>query len=350
MEPRLSLRDLSHEQILKLQADHEGSIIFPNVSPKDLGGWKKKHPQVIESTKIRHEYNFLTGSLVIKCMPMATHDSLQTFFNGTVLLSLSEKFGMSQTLSLVTVGSGTSDWTGSSEKLPDAYVKLPGAEFPSVVCEAGWAEGHEELMNDARLWLLHTDGQTRIVLVVSFTENTLKHSLQAANEEPEEEVRPHGSTSEEETVVDSIDGATNLNDLANNLMDLNRRDKLRQPLVGNLSATLHVYRANEDGRDIVQSFEATLLPQPVVDGGGPKEFGITMEELLGDSVPEGQDPGDRIMFCLENLRDFIRRSIPDTERVRATRRAKKLLRMAGVWEEEETFAQSKRRCRNPPGA
>ncbi|RPB00579.1 hypothetical protein L873DRAFT_1805039 [Choiromyces venosus 120613-1] len=56
------------------------------------------------------------------------------------------------------------------------------------------------------------------------------------------------------------------------------------------------------------------------------------------------------MFCLEELGDFISHSIPDTECVRATRHAKKLLHMAGVWEEEETFAQSKWRRLNPSGA
>ncbi|CUS07195.1 unnamed protein product [Tuber aestivum] len=189
-------------------------------------------------------------------MPLATHDSLQSFFNETVLLSLGEKLGVSQATRLVTVGSGTTftgfegDWTGSSEKLPDAYVKLRDAEFPRVVCEAGWAEGHGKLMDDARLWLLHTDGQTRIVIIVSFTESTIKHSLQASNKQPEEETQPHKSMSEEETVVDSIDSTTNLNDLAKKLIDLDRRDELRQPLVSSLRATLHVYRASKDGRDI----------------------------------------------------------------------------------------------------
>jgi len=63
MEVPLSLRDLSAERILKLQADHEGSIIFPSVTPKDLHGWKEKHPQVIEGAKIRHEYSFLTNEM-----------------------------------------------------------------------------------------------------------------------------------------------------------------------------------------------------------------------------------------------------------------------------------------------
>ncbi|PWW76377.1 hypothetical protein C7212DRAFT_343573 [Tuber magnatum] len=113
---------------------------------------------------------------------------------------------------------------------------------------------------------------------------------------------------------------------------------------------MHVYRASKDGQDIEQSFGATLLPDPDVDRGDPKEFGVTIEDLLGDSLPKGQDPGDCIMFCLDGLQEFISRSIPSTERVRAAKRAKKLTVKAGVWEEEERFAQSKRRCPNPSGA
>ncbi|PWW75894.1 hypothetical protein C7212DRAFT_321699 [Tuber magnatum] len=56
------------------------------------------------------------------------------------------------------------------------------------------------------------------------------------------------------------------------------------------------------------------------------------------------------MFSLEGLRNHIGESIPHTERVRAAHRAENLLRAAGVWEEQETFAQSKRRRLNPSRA
>ena len=140
------------------------------------------------------------------------------------------------------------------------------------------------------------------------------------------------------------DKSTNYKGLVKMLLDLNRQGKLEQPLVGSLKATVYIYRASEDGKDIMESFRATVLPPPPA-GEGPKEFGVTMGELLGDSVPEGQDPADAIMFDLEGLEDFITRSIPGTERLRACCRAKKLMIAAGVWEEKETFSQSKRRRR-----
>lgn len=218
------------------------------------------------------------------------------------------------------------------------------AEFPTVVCEAGWAETHEELREDARLWLLHTGGQTKVVIVLSFSENNANSPLQAANEESEDE---------EQTVVEGINESTNLNDLARKLTELNRDRKLRQPLVGSLEATLYVYRATEDSSDITESFRATVLPRPPAETGVPKEFGLTMEDLLGDAVPEDQDPGDLIMFSLEGLQRFVSASIPRTDRIRAFDRAKRLMVEAGVWEEKVTFGQAKREAKrrrlNPPG-
>ena len=42
----------------------------------------------------------------MECSPMAMHNSVQSFFSGTVFGSLFEKLGVSQTMGLVAVGSG----------------------------------------------------------------------------------------------------------------------------------------------------------------------------------------------------------------------------------------------------
>ena len=67
---------------------------------------------------------------------------------------------------------------------------------------------------------------------------------------------------EEKMVVDSIDGTTSFHDLATRLLDLNHQGKLRKPLVGDLTATVHIYKANKDRTEIEESFKATLLPPP----------------------------------------------------------------------------------------
>ncbi|PUU74097.1 hypothetical protein B9Z19DRAFT_1196481 [Tuber borchii] len=292
IEPVMDIRDLTPDRILKLQAKYEGVRIFQNVSPKDLSDWKDRYPEAIENPKIRIEYNFLSKSLAIKCNLLATQAALQIFFNSTVLLSLREKIEVSEMRKRVTVGSGTTfigfkgNWTWVSEKLPDAYIQLQNA-LPALGAEAG-------------------DDQ---------------------------------ASQDEKTVIDSIDEAIKLNDLAEKLIELNQAGQLSSPLVGKLGATIYGYRASEDGLDIVSSFQETLLPQKEADRGILTDFLLTMRDLLSESLPEGQDPGERITLSLAILVEFIERLIPHTEHFRAYRRAETLLRKAGVWgEEEEIFA------------
>ncbi|PWW79773.1 hypothetical protein C7212DRAFT_340495 [Tuber magnatum] len=239
------------------------------------------------------------------------------------------------------------DWSGSSEKLPDAYIKLRGTKFPEVVCEAGWAETHKDLVDDARLWLLHTGGETKVVIVLSFTETNTGNTLETENEIVGAQMGKGRKRTAEEMMIESIDALTNFNELAQRLTDLNQQAKLRKPLVRDLKATLHVYPACENRKDIIEVFGTTVVPSPSVDAGEPREFGITLKDVLGDRVPEDQDPMDRIIFSLPELKEFATDSLLDTEGFRATRRAKKLMKETGVWEDKETFAQYKRRRYDP---
>lgn len=50
-------------------------------------------------------------------------------------------------------------------------MKLLGPGFPTVVCKAEWSEKHTALMDDAHIWLLHTEGRTCLEIVVLFTES-----------------------------------------------------------------------------------------------------------------------------------------------------------------------------------
>ncbi|KAG0638986.1 hypothetical protein HOY80DRAFT_1046509 [Tuber brumale] len=376
---------LSVEEIFRLQDTIEGQLKLNGISSEEVNKWERKHPGVMENQKIRQEYNFLTQSFIIKCSPLPTHEALAQFFTESIHGSLFEQFGAKEARGLVRVSSGMSftgfsgDICGKSVKIPDAYAKLPGARFPTVVCEAGWSEKFEALLDDARLWLLHTSGQTRAVILVSFTESYAGSSPELGNNEPEVEKdipeMGKGKTmmgvendqlgggcekdaeepvalSEEQIVLESIDETTGYHALAARLLDLNRQGKLKEPLVGTLGATVHVYKACEEGKEIKESFMATLLPPPEGDleppvGNLEKEersgFGVELVDLLGDNVPMGHDPKNKVMFSLKELEKFVGTSLPETEERRSFARAVKLLRAAGQWEERESWAQSKRR-------
>lgn len=88
------------------------------------------------------------------------------------------------------------------------------SQFPTIVCEAGWAETEEELREDARLWLQHTGGQTKVVIVVSFSEKRNRPSaLQAQAANGGESGDGEESGDEERATVEGINEKTNLNEL-----------------------------------------------------------------------------------------------------------------------------------------
>ncbi|KAG0136173.1 hypothetical protein HOY82DRAFT_625775 [Tuber indicum] len=233
------------EVILTLQEENEGRLDWAGVSPEDADRWESLHPEVIENDEIRQEYNFLNGSF--------------------------ENFKV------------TGDFCGKSKKIPDAYIMLPDADSPTVICETGWSEKRAALMDDARLWILHADGQTRLVIIVVFTEGDTKSSPkvelvakgpavenerqtgggiekpvvggdvpEVPGEEPE--VESEGLEVKNallKMVVDSIDETTNYHDLVARLQELNHQGKLRKLLVGNLGATVYNYKANKVFNNIV---------------------------------------------------------------------------------------------------
>jgi len=197
-------------------------------------------------------------------------------------------------------------------------------------------------MDDARLWLLCTGGETKIVIMLSFTE-TKTRSNPVAESESENDTTDRDSQTEEQKVIGAIDESTKTIDLAQTLQDLNEQAKLRTPLIGELKATLHIYRASEDHKDIVESFTTTVLPAPPVDFTGSREFQITLSDIFGSGVPEGMDPMDPITFGLQFLEMGVAESLSHTTWLRAHRLAEKLMKEAGVWVEKGTFVQHKRR-------
>ena len=110
-----------------------------------------------------------------------------------------------------------------------------------------------------------------------------------------------GSQTEEEKAIDTIDDSTCATDLAETLYQLNEQAKLRTPLIGELKMGLHIYRASEDHKDIVELFDATVLPPPPVDSTEPHEFKITLKDIFGEDFPICMDPKDSITFSLPLL-------------------------------------------------
>jgi len=201
-------------------------------------------------------------------------------------------------------------------------------------------------MEDARLWLRHTGGETKMVIVVSFTERPTRSGTDLGGDDiSEDERRTGGGGKEEPMLMRSIDETTKVCELGERLADLNVRDQLRTPLIGELEASLYIYRATEDRGEITEVFGTKILPSPPVNGEKPHEFHITMLDIFGEEVPAEMSPMDQITFDLHDFEEAVTQSLLHTAKYRANKRATKLMKDAGVWEECETFAQHKRQKR-----
>ncbi|PUU75201.1 hypothetical protein B9Z19DRAFT_1067613 [Tuber borchii] len=277
MKPAITLGELRQPRILELLETANEDLCCEHVSIKDFDSWTIENPELEENKHIRYEYNSFTERLIIKYMATATHDSLHYFFNQTFSSFLIGRIGLLKTSQLFSVGTGTTfegfggKWSGGSSKLPDAFAKLQTTRLPAIVCESGFSESWDNLMEDARLWLLGTEGQTKIVVVLSFIENQLRGNLVEDNTDT-------NSNTEEKTLIDSINKSTTQTNLAQLLEELNQRALLKKPLIGDLSATLHLFRATKDYTDIEEFFNATVFPLPVSDNS------TVLQEPASDST------------------------------------------------------------------
>lgn len=133
---------------------------------------------------------------------------------------------------------------------------------------------------------------------------------------------------EEESLLDSIDGATSFRTLYHGILALHCRGNLQKPLLGRIDATIHLFRANDDKTDIIQFFTTTLLPPQ----DEPTNFMLTIEDLLRRGVAEeqGLDPDEVVQFELEKMRMVVAKQIPKQELARARDRAKAAMKKQGV--------------------
>lgn len=280
-------------------------------------------------------------------------------------------------------------------KVPDTYLLVIGDDFPAVVCETGWSESMENLRADAELWLVGSGGQTRVVVVVAFQESYAAEADPVAEggepdaagqpdnephdaddppdntaaepsddtavdpaEEPSDEREDPASVAEaeaeaaddtdatdpfpEETaLLASISPTTQYNDLAASLLTLHRSQHLRKPLLGRITASLHIFRLAPCGTKITETFSAPVLP---ACASAPASFALTLADLLGSAVvaAKGLDPDEQIVFPLDRLRKQVADQIAPQEKRRARARAEKEMRGCEVWVQQETFAMRKR--------
>jgi hypothetical protein len=135
---------------------------FENISPENFAGlletplYKKLYSN---DSHVRFNYNSLTRTLIIQYMTTPTHNAAQSFIAETIFRNPA----FQNLEGLLTIASGT-DFLGFrgrykfSQKQPDVLVCVNREYWPSLVVESGWSEDYNDLVEDAKLWLLGGQG------------------------------------------------------------------------------------------------------------------------------------------------------------------------------------------------
>lgn len=183
------------------------------------------------------------------------------------------------------------------------------------------------------MWLLGTDHQTKVVIIVEFAE--VKTTVEVASQSD-----PEPDTDTEAALLASLDVTTTMKSVAKSLLSLHNDNKISTPLLGTIHASMHVYRLDPATDMPTECFTAVVLPVP---GDPEPSFALTMEDIFGtaERVPEGVAPDHEIIFGLDELREVISVQVPKMEWNRAVARAKKVLEEKGLFEEKDTFAVGK---------
>lgn len=225
----------------------------------------------------------------------------------------------------------------------------------------------DDLMADARLWLLGTEGQTKVVIIVNFTEDKRGHrspvlpaqNSGAATETEETDVEDTSTDTEEvhsdpgddaenlpepteeQRLLSTITPTTSFSALAARILELHLRGALAMPLLGSITATFHVFRRTAD--TIYQEFVTPVLPAPEPNSDQTQSYILTLADMYGDNpLPDGEDPNYAFVMDMDDFRRDIAYQVPDMEEKRSLDRAEAILKNLGFWQNKLTFAGAKK--------
>src|ERR1700733_2240042 len=106
----------------------------------------------------RTNYNSLTQILILECMTTPIHDVPQSFISHTLFTDPHLASFDFFTISSNTDFTPFNDPYKGSRKQPDVFVRVAGFYWPTLVVETGWSEDYDDLVDDAKLWLLGSRG------------------------------------------------------------------------------------------------------------------------------------------------------------------------------------------------
>lgn len=230
-------------------------------------------------------------------------------------------------------------------KEPDAFIMVRGGRFPLVVLESGFSERESSLVRDAQLWLYGGHAAVKFAVIVIITESKpICDDNQSPRRQLEDgeadELLSDGTKISENDNAESEPSISDQLQFAGKLRRLHEEKRLMRPLVGDIQATLRVYRKARKGDDegrIHRSNEFTEHPiflkhdSPIYPDTSRNAVGMPWREIMEGQV-ESLGPRDKNKtFTLkpQKFKIHIEDAIKQTLERRSNERAQLILEQRG---------------------
>lgn len=235
---------------------------------------------------------------------------------------------------------------------PDAYIKVGAEVFPTIVMTVIWSDSMDDVVANAKMWLLGTGFVTKVVMIVHFTEQKTQDKTQdkmesggefsARNSQyrsnhyghsgitatgiptPDNKAGKCNSYLDEQILLASVSSTSDVNELSQKILALHQRQALSKPLIHPISAKLRVFRVHT-GQVIYEEMTITILPE--LKRNSFQVYAISFSDLYGNHpLPRSVNPDGEIDFDLEELQEDLSDQISTIEKVRADARASAIIK------------------------
>jgi len=166
-----NLKELVKSQSAALMDGHTNQqyVVFTGVTEGDLENIDQR-ASIGRYTRLSHYTE--SKLLVIKLMPLVAHEAAHANLSRYLDRALWQ-MGLPDK-SFFAVGTGRVSRPGSFKEGDAAFKPLPSREketdWPTIVFESGVSESLKRLRHDARWWLEKSDGNVKIVIIISIRE------------------------------------------------------------------------------------------------------------------------------------------------------------------------------------
>ena len=156
----------SHDAQLMDGRSNQQYLVFYRVTKDDLAEIDNKRARIGKHTRMTHYTDI--DLLIVKLMPSAEHEIAHLTLSQEIVAALL-RMGL-RTTRFVPIGATKFSPPNSSKEGDSAYkpaTRNRKYDWPTIVVESGLSEGLARLRIDAQWWLANSEGDVKIVVIIS---------------------------------------------------------------------------------------------------------------------------------------------------------------------------------------